>query len=198
MNLPWAQALHLPVCSASRTQSVCPSSRGIIRLSMVAPGWPSLPCQSPDLVGVSPTNTASTVRVLVPQFATAGSLWGPSLQLGASDSTRAFWPRLACISALNLFRSDPVDGTRSLYNYVGTKSHRNPGTGSWPSGALWGLNLVTANAHSYLEGAQPVGGLIFMLYRHVVPVFARTRVSPLRFNSMASSPCTNPIVRWIP
>ena len=75
-NLPWAHTLHLPVCSASRVQIGCPSNMGIIRLSIVAPGSPSLPCQSPDLVGVSPTNTASTACVLVLQFATIGPLWG--------------------------------------------------------------------------------------------------------------------------
>ena len=47
-----------------------------MRLSKVAPGWPSLPCQSPDLVGVSPTNAGSTARVIVLQFTTTGSLWG--------------------------------------------------------------------------------------------------------------------------
>ena len=169
-----------------------------MHLSMVAFEWPSLPCQSPGLVGVSPTNTASTARVLVSQFATTGSLWGPSLQMGASDSTHAFRPRLACVSVLNLFRSDPVARTRSLCNRTGTKSCRNPGAGSWPPGALWGLDLVTTNAHSCLEGAQPVGGLIFMLYKLMVPAIAVARVSPLRRNSMASSPCSNPIVRWIP
>ena len=38
VNLPWAHALHLPVYSASCAQSVYPSSRKIMRLSMVAPG----------------------------------------------------------------------------------------------------------------------------------------------------------------
>ena len=86
-NLPWAHALHLPVCSASCAQRGCPSNRGIIHLSIVAPGWPSLSCQSLDLVGVSPTNTASTACTLVPQIATVGPLWGLRLQLGASTSS---------------------------------------------------------------------------------------------------------------
>ena len=112
-NLPWVHTLHLLVCSASRVQSGCPSKMGIIHLSIVAPGWPSLPCQSPDLVGVSPTNTASTTCVLVLQFATVGPLWGLCLQLDASDSTRAFRPRLAFVKALNLFSFDPAAGSWS-------------------------------------------------------------------------------------
>ena len=197
-NLPWAQALHLPVCSASCAQSRCPSSREIIRLSIVAPGWPSLPCQSPDLVCVSPTNTASTAYALVPQFATIDPLWGLCLQLDASDSTRAFRPRLAFVIALNLFKFDPAAGSASLGSRMGTRSGRNPRARSSPSVTFWGLKLVTTNAFSCLKGAQPVGGQIFMLYRLVVPAVAIARVSPLRRNSMASSPCTSSIVRWIP
>ena len=107
-NFPWVHALHLPVCSASHMQSGCPSKMGIIRLSIVTSGWPSLPCQSLDLVGVSLTNTTSTACVLVPQFATTGPLWRHCLQLGASDSTRAFRPRLAFVIALNLYCFDPA------------------------------------------------------------------------------------------
>ena len=120
VNLPWVHALHLGVCSASRLECMYPSSSGIMRLSMVAPGWPSLPCHSPDLLGVSPINTASTLCVLVLQFATTGTLWGVCLQLGASDSTGAFRPRLASDSVLNLFRSNPVGGTESWFNRAGT------------------------------------------------------------------------------
>ena len=194
-NLPWAHALHLPVCSVS-LQSGCSSNMGIIRLSIVALGWPSLPYQSPDLVGVSPTNTASTAYVLVPQFARAGLLWGHCLQLGASDRTRAFRPRLAFIIVLNLYSFDPAAGSGSLRSRAGTRSRRNSGAGSSPSIAFWGSKLVTANALSCLKEAQPVGGQILMLYRPVVPAVVVARVSPLCCNSMASSPCTPSVVRW--
>ena len=194
-NFPWEHALHFPVYSASRMQSGCPSKMGIIRLSIVAPGWPSLPCQSPDLVGVSPTNT-STACMLVPQFATVGPLWRHCLQLGASNSTHAFRPRLAFVIALNLCSFDPIAGSGPLRSHARTRSCRNPRVGSSPSIAFWGSKLVTANALSCLKGAQPVGGQILMLYRPVVPVVVVARVSPLRRNSMASSPCTPSVVRW--
>ena len=141
----------------SRAQRGYPSSRGIIRLSIVAPGWLSLPCQSQDLVGISPTNTTSMAYALVPQFATTGPLKGPSLQLGESDSTCAFRPRLAFVMVLNFFRSDPAVGSESLGSCAGTRSRSNPGAGSSPSVALWGSNLVTANALSCLRGGT-IGG----------------------------------------
>ena len=127
-NLPWAHALHRPICSASRVQRGCLSKMGIIRLNIVAPGRPSLPCQSPDFVGVSPTNTTSIACALVPQVTTAGPLWGRCLLGGASDSTLcALRRRSAFMTALDLFNFAPAAGSWSLKGRAGTWSRRNPG-----------------------------------------------------------------------
>ena len=90
-----------------------------MRLSMVVLGWSSLPGHSPDWLGISPTNTMSTSCALVPQFAIARTLWELVLQLGASNSTCAFQPRLACNRVFNLFRSHLVDGKGSRFNRAG-------------------------------------------------------------------------------
>ena len=170
---------------------------GIIRFNIVAPGWPSRPCQSPDFVGVSPTNTAFITCVLVPQVTTAGPLWGHCLLGVASNSTLYALRRWsAFMTALDLFNFAPAAGSWLLRGRAETWSCCNPGVRSSPSVALRGSKLVTANVLLYLIWARPVGGQILTLYKPVAPAVAVATVTPLRLSSMGSSPFTPSVVRW--
>ena len=104
LNLPWEQVPQLPTFSTSLVHRVWLYSSGIILLSMVVLGWPSLLCHNPVLLGVSALNEVSkSTRCVQPRLASNGGM--PSLfmtfdLLSGTSLTTIHWLGLGLVALL--------------------------------------------------------------------------------------------------